>query len=315
MPRAGDHADPMTARAAVVGAGPSGFYAADHLLQAGRRGRPVRRAADALRARPRRRRARPPEDQVGDAHLREDRAASGLPLLRRRRARRRRDARGAAGALPRGRLRGGHADRQPAGDPRRRPSGVGRRHRVRRLVQRPPRARGRGVRPVVRARRGDRQRERGDRRRPHAGARPRRARVDRHRRPRHRGVRRRLRDRRGHPRAPRSGAGGVHEPRAARARRADARRRRRRSGRARPRRGSSDDASPTVRRNVDMLRELAARPPAGSLAPDRAALLPLAGRDPRRRGRPGDRPARRPQPARAGPARRRRVPWPPTSTR
>ena len=104
----------MTARAAVIGAGPSGFYAADQLLKAGRRGRPVRRAADAVRARARRRRARPPEDQVGHADVRQDGAASGLPLLRRRRARRRRDAGGAARALPRGRLRGRHADRQPA---------------------------------------------------------------------------------------------------------------------------------------------------------------------------------------------------------
>ena len=60
--------------------------------QGGRRGRPVRRAADAVRARARRRRARPPEDQVGHADVRQDRAASGVPLLRRRRARRRRDA-------------------------------------------------------------------------------------------------------------------------------------------------------------------------------------------------------------------------------
>jgi ferredoxin len=66
--------------------------------QAGHRGRPVRRAADTLRARARRRRARPPEDQVGDADVRQDRPASGLPLLRRRRARRRGDRRRAAGA-------------------------------------------------------------------------------------------------------------------------------------------------------------------------------------------------------------------------
>ena len=35
MPGAGDQADPMTARAAVIGAGPSGFYAADQLLKGG----------------------------------------------------------------------------------------------------------------------------------------------------------------------------------------------------------------------------------------------------------------------------------------
>ena len=41
------------------------------------------------------------------------------------------------------------------------------------------------------------------------------------------------------------------------------------------------------------------------VAPDRAALLPLAGRDPRRRRRPGHGPARRAQPPRAGFTRRR----------
>ena len=35
MPRAGDPPDPVTARAAVVGAGPSGFYTSEHLLRQG----------------------------------------------------------------------------------------------------------------------------------------------------------------------------------------------------------------------------------------------------------------------------------------
>ena len=35
MPRAGDPPDPVTARAAVVGAGPSGFYTTEHLLRQG----------------------------------------------------------------------------------------------------------------------------------------------------------------------------------------------------------------------------------------------------------------------------------------
>jgi ferredoxin/flavodoxin---NADP+ reductase len=35
VPGAGDQADPVTARAAVIGAGPSGFYAADQLLKGG----------------------------------------------------------------------------------------------------------------------------------------------------------------------------------------------------------------------------------------------------------------------------------------
>ena len=45
----------------------------------------------------------------------------------------------------------------------------------------------------------------------------------------------------------------------------------------------SDDASPTARRNVAILREFAAEPTDRALAPGRAALLPLAGRGPRRR--------------------------------
>ena len=172
---------------------------------------------------------------------------------------------------------------KPARDSRRRPSRVGRRHRVRRLVQRPPGPRGRDVRPVLRARRGDRQRERGARRRPDAGARPGRARADRHRRP--------CASRRSPPpsvkdvvvlgrRGP--GAGDVHESGAARARRAGARRRRRRRGRARSPTFPAT-SSPTARRNVAILRELRGASAGRAIAPDRAALLPLAGRDPRRR--------------------------------
>ena len=149
-------------------------------------GRPLRRAADAVRARALGRRARPPEAQVGHAHLREDRRQARLPLLRRRRARRARHARGAARALPRGRLRGRHRRRQPARDPGRGPARLALGHRVRRLVQRPPRLPRARVRPLRRARGGDRQRQRGDRRRAHARARPGRARADRHRRPRDR---------------------------------------------------------------------------------------------------------------------------------
>ena len=92
-----------------------------------------------------------------------------------------------------------------------------------------PRRRRRRVRPLVRARRRHRQRQRRDRRRADARPRPRRALADRHGRPRDRGVRRVA----GHggraARPPRPGAGGVHQPRAARAGRAQARRRRRRA--------------------------------------------------------------------------------------
>ena len=162
----------MTARAAVVGAGPSGFYAADQLLRAGV-------AVDLFDALPTpyglvRAGVAPDHPKIKSVTRMYDKTAQhpgfrffgGVELGA--------DVtpRGAARALPRGRLRGRHADRQPARDPRRRPPGVGRRHRVRRLVQRPPAARRRGVRPVVRARRRDRQRERGDRRRADAGPRP-----------------------------------------------------------------------------------------------------------------------------------------------
>ncbi len=76
-------------RAAIVGAGPSGFYATDQLLKAGFDVDLLEVAADAVRPGARRRRARSPEDQERHARLREDREAPGLPLLRRRRARRR----------------------------------------------------------------------------------------------------------------------------------------------------------------------------------------------------------------------------------
>ena len=279
--------------------------------EAGRRGRPVRRAADAVRARARRRRARPPEDQVGHADVRADRAASGLPLLRRRRARRRRDGRGAARALPRGRLRGRHADRQPARDPGRRPrrarspppsSSPGttatRRTPTRRSTCRCSRAvvigNGNVAIDVARMLVLDPDELASTDTADHAIA----------------AFAAAVRHRRGRPRPPRARAGGVHEPGAARARRAGARRRRRRPGRARARSGQRRVARvgrrlAHRRRNVDMLREFAARAADREVAPDRAALLPLAGRGPRRRGRAGDRPARRPQPARAGSARRR----------
>jgi hypothetical protein len=86
---------------------------------------------------------RPPQDQVRHACLREDGCPRGLPLLRRRRARDPHHARGSSRALPRDPLRGRHRDRQPARHSRRRTRRLARRHRVRRLVQRPSRLRGR----------------------------------------------------------------------------------------------------------------------------------------------------------------------------
>ena len=97
------------------------------------------------------------------------------------------------------------------------------------------------------------------------------------------------------PRPPRARAGRVHDARAARARRARARGRpRRRRPTSRSTIGSraalDDGASPTTRRNMDLLRQFAAR--ARDPRParhDRPALPALAGRDRRRRPRRGGR--------------------------
>ena len=136
--------------------------------------------------RARRRRARPPEDQVGDARVREDRAQAGLPLLRQRRGRPRHHPRGAAGAPPRRHLRGRLADDRRlgipgeelpgahAGDASSSPGTT--------ATPTPPTR----VRPRRRAGRRDRQRQRRARRRAHARAHARGARADRHRRPRDR---------------------------------------------------------------------------------------------------------------------------------
>ncbi len=74
-------------------------------LERADRGRYARAPADAVGARPLWGRSRPSEDQVGHARLREDRCAPALPVLRQHHLRRARLPRGAASALPRGRLR------------------------------------------------------------------------------------------------------------------------------------------------------------------------------------------------------------------
>ncbi len=135
----------------------------------GLRGRHVRAAADALGSRALRRGPGPPQDQVGHARVREDRRAPALPLLRQRHLRAARLARGPAAPLPRDRLRDGLAVGPPARHPGRTSARISRGHRVRRLVQRPPRPhRPRGRSALGRARGRDRQRQRRDRRRPDA---------------------------------------------------------------------------------------------------------------------------------------------------
>ena len=132
--------DDSPLRVAIVGAGPSGFYAAGQLLgrrRAGVRRRPVRPPADAVRARAVGRGSGPSEDQVGHEGVRQDHRARALSVLRTRRAGDRRQPPPVAGALPRGRLHARHLDRQTARDPRRGAARIAPGHGVRGLVQRP----------------------------------------------------------------------------------------------------------------------------------------------------------------------------------
>ena len=282
-------------RVAIVGAGPSGFYAAEHILK----DEDTHAQVDLFDRLPTpfglvRGGVAPdhPEDQVGDPGLRENRRARGLPLLRQRQGRPRHRGRGPRAALPRDRLHGRLRDRPPARHPRRGPARQPRRHRLRRLVQRPPRLRRRGVRPLLRAGGGDRQRQRGDGRRPDAGPDRPRAAPDRHRRPRDRAARPQARSARSSSSA---AAGPVQAAftnpeikELGEMEDADVDRRPGR-GRARPRqrrlprvrRGRQDD--PGQRR--DPARVLPAHA-GGQAAADRPALPRLAGRDQgRRQGR------------------------------
>ena len=147
-------------------------------------GRHARAAADAMGARALGRRARPPEDQVGHARVREDGRAPALSLVRQRRRGPRRVARRAARALRRHRLCRRRRVRPSAGRPGRRPAGSRPGDPLRRLVQRPPRPSRSRLRPLGRARRGHRQRQRRRGRRADAVALARRAAHHRHRRSR-----------------------------------------------------------------------------------------------------------------------------------
>ena len=106
-------------RVAIVGSGPSGFYAAGAPAQLEvasrpqRRGGRVRPAAHAVGTRARRGGARPPQHQGRLARLREDRRQPGLSLLRQRRAGPRPLPRRPDRPLPRGDLRG--RGRRPTG--------------------------------------------------------------------------------------------------------------------------------------------------------------------------------------------------------
>ena len=189
------------------------------------RGRHVRPPAHAVRAGARRRRARPPEDQVRHQALREDGGASpssassatstSAPTSRTPSSPRYHAVIYACGA---------QTDRHmgiPGEDLPGQPS----RHRVRGLVQRPPRFRRPRVRPRLRARRGHRQRQRGDGRGADARGLARPDRHHRHRRPRDRRARRERARGGARRRPPRARPGRLHQPRAARAPRAHRRRR------------------------------------------------------------------------------------------
>ena len=219
-------------------------------------------------------------------------AQARLPLLRRRRARRRTSrARSCSSATTRVRLRVRHGRRQPARHPRRGPARLARGHRVRRLVQRPPRLR----RPRVRPRPASRAVVIGNGNVAIDVARmlvldPDELAPYRHRRPR---------DRRASAAraSTRSCCSAAAAPRRRRSRtrscassascaRADVI--------VDPRQIELDAASASwprradrQRRNVEILRDYAAREPSGKSHRDRAALPALAARDPRRgRGRP-----------------------------
>ena len=116
--------------------------------RARRRRRHAGDAADAVGSGALRRRARPPQDQVDQQTIREDRRGRALPVLRQRRGRRARQRRRTGRALRRGDLRGRRAVRPAVEHPRRRPAGQRRRGRFRRLVQRAPALRGDVARPV-----------------------------------------------------------------------------------------------------------------------------------------------------------------------
>ena len=254
---------PMTARGGRDWRRPVRLLRGRPAVGGGLRGRSLRRAADAVWPGARRRRADHPKIKSVTRVYDKTAQQAGLPLLRRCRARRRRHARGAARALSRGRLRGRDVDRQPARDPGEdRHGSLAATEFVAWYNGHPdfadPEFDLSASAPSWSATATSRSTSRGcwcstptssratdtaDHAIEAFGARG---------------------DRGGHPRPPRARAGRVHQPGAARAGRARARRRGRRSGRARARSASaawlaSDDASPTTRRNVEIMREFAAR--------------------------------------------------------
>ena len=239
-----------------------------------------------------RRRARSSEDQVRVARVREDRAASRLPLLRQRRDRPRSRPRRARTPLRRGRLCVRGTGRPAHGDRGRGSSRLVVGDRIRGLVQRPSRLPGDPVRSLVRARHRGRERQRRRGRRADARAQRRRACAHRHD---GRGDRcdRRLRNSRDpRARAQRAGAGGVHDAGATGAdgtRRSGSHGRPRRPGAGRRERrgpgGRHGDREAQCRAAAQGCRV----PSQGQVEDAAPALLRLARGDPGRRPRRGGR--------------------------
>ena len=156
-------------RVAIIGAGPAGFYVAEHLL----RRSDLAVDVDMFDRLPTpfglvRAGVAPDHQKIKAVTAAFDKiaGASAVPLLRRRRARQARGRRRPARPLPPDRLHDRCADRPAHGHPGRGPAGQPPRDRVRRLVQRPSRLSGSPVRSLAGAGGGGRRGQRRHRRRP-----------------------------------------------------------------------------------------------------------------------------------------------------
>ena len=139
-------------RVAIIGAGPSGFYAAEHILK----DEATHAQVDLFDRLPTpfglvRGGVAPDHPKIKSVIRVYEKTAArdGFRFFGNVKVGARHRGRRARAPLPRDRLHGRLRDRPPARDPRRGPARQPRRHRLRRLVQRPPRLRRRGVRPLA----------------------------------------------------------------------------------------------------------------------------------------------------------------------
>ncbi len=255
-------------RVAVVGSGPAGFYAAGHLLEADLpvevdliERLPTPWGLVRLGVAP-----GPSEDQGGLAGVRADRRAARVSLPRQRRRRSRPHARGSgSGSTTRSSTRSARRPTGRMGIPGEDLPGSWAATEFVAWYNGHPGLPAARVRSLLRARSRGRSGKRRARRRPDAGAVARGDPADRHHRPGDRGDPRLRPEGDRDARPPRAGPGRVHDSRAEGARGARRRRRGRRSGRprARPVSEASLEHDTNARRNVEVLREYAAREPAG----------------------------------------------------